>query len=43
MNITEKLIKSHLVSGEMIPGKEIEMCIRDRNRLVKTGGKAACY
>ena len=27
MNITEKLIKSHLVSGEMIPGKEIAIKI----------------
>ena len=27
MNITEKLIKSHLVSGEMVPGKEIAIKI----------------
>ena len=27
MNITEKLIKNHLVSGEMIPGKEIAIKI----------------
>ena len=40
MNMTQKLIASHLVSGSMQPGEEIaividqtltqEMCIRDR-------------
>ena len=27
LNIAQKLIKSHLVSGEMIPGKEISIRI----------------
>ena len=27
MNITQKIIKNHLVSGEMIPGEEISIRI----------------
>ena len=41
MNITEKLIKNHLVSGEMVAGKEI--AIKIDQTLTRTRNRSAAW
>ena len=41
MNITEKLIKNHLVSGEMVAGKEIAIKIDTDTGLHRHHGVSA--